>query len=57
MGAPDDARAVVDEDCRVLSVDGLRVVDCSVMPEIVRVNTHLTATMLGEAIADRMARL
>jgi choline dehydrogenase-like flavoprotein len=30
-------------------------VDCSVMPEIVRVNTHLTATMLGEAMADRIA--
>jgi 5-(hydroxymethyl)furfural/furfural oxidase len=55
MGAVDDPRTVVDDACRVLGVDRLRVVDCSVMPEIVRVNTHLTATMLGEAMADRIA--
>jgi choline dehydrogenase len=42
---------VVDADCRVLGVQGLRVVDCSVMPECVRANTHLTAL----AIAERMA--
>jgi 5-(hydroxymethyl)furfural/furfural oxidase len=54
MGAPSDPRTVVDDQCRVLGVERLRVVDCSVMPEIVRVNTHLTATMLGEAVADRM---
>ncbi len=54
MGRANDPRTVVDDACRVLGVDGLRVVDCSVMPEIVRVNTHLTATMLGEAMADRM---
>ena len=54
MGAPDDPRAVVDPDCRVLGVDGLRVVDASLMPEVPRANTHLTCVMLGERVAARL---
>jgi 5-(hydroxymethyl)furfural/furfural oxidase len=54
MGAPSDPRSVVAADCRVLGVDGLRVIDASIMPEIVRANTHLTAVMIGEHMAARM---
>jgi choline dehydrogenase len=34
--------------------EGLRVVDASVMPNIVRANTNLTCIMLGERAADWM---
>lgn len=54
MGSPDDARSVVDPDCRVIGVDGLRVVDASIMPEIPRANTHLTTVMIAEHMAERM---
>ena len=36
MGSPDDEMAVVDHQGRVLGLQGLRVVDASVMPSIVR---------------------
>jgi choline dehydrogenase len=45
--------SVVDAECRVVGVSGLRVVDMSVAPKIPRANPHLTAVMLGE----RMGRL
>jgi 5-(hydroxymethyl)furfural/furfural oxidase len=54
MGARSDARSVVDPDCRVIGVDGLRVIDCSIMPEIVRSNTHLPVVMIAELMADRI---
>jgi choline dehydrogenase len=54
MGAPDDPRTVVDPDCRVLGSEGLRVVDASIMPDVVRANTHLTCVMIGELMADRL---
>jgi choline dehydrogenase-like flavoprotein len=39
----------------VLGVEGLRVVDASIMPEVPRANTHLTVVMLAEHAAARMA--
>ena len=54
MGAASDSRAVVDPACRVIGVEGLRVIDASIMPEIVRANTHLTAVMIGELMAARI---
>ncbi|MFF4255944.1 GMC family oxidoreductase [Streptomyces sp. NPDC001663] len=54
MGSPDDPATVVDPECRVLGVDGLRVVDASVMPEVVRGNTLLSVLMIAERIADRI---
>ena len=54
MGAVSDPRTVVDSDCRVVGVEGLRVIDASVMPEVPRANTHLTAVMIGEHMAERL---
>src|ERR1700687_4839691 len=54
MGPKSDPAAVVDQYFRVRGVEGLRVVDASVMPNIVRANTNLTCIMLGERAADWM---
>jgi choline dehydrogenase len=48
MGAAHDALAVVDERCRVHGVEGLRVVDASVMPVLPGTPTHLCCVMLAE---------
>jgi choline dehydrogenase len=52
MGPESDKIAVVDQYCRVRGVAGLRVVDASVMSNIVRANTNLTCIMIGERVAD-----
>jgi choline dehydrogenase len=54
MGPKSDPEAVVDQYFRVHGLEGLRVVDASVMPNIVRANTNLTCIMLGERAADWM---
>ena len=54
MGARDDMKSVVDPECRVIGCTGLRVIDASVMPEVVRANTHLTTVMMAEKMADRL---
>jgi choline dehydrogenase len=54
MGPKSDPAAVVDQNFCVRGVGGLRVVDASVMPNIVRANTNLTCIMLGERAADWM---
>ena len=52
MGPPSDPMAVVDQYCRVRGVEGLRVADTSVMPDVIRANTNATAIMIGERVAD-----
>jgi choline dehydrogenase len=54
MGAADDPRSVVDPECRVIGCTGLRVVDASIMPTVVRANTHLTTVMIAEKMAERL---
>ncbi len=45
---------VVDGNCRVLGLDGVRVADMSIAPTVPRANTNLTAIMIGEHVADIM---
>ena len=50
MGAGEDA--VVDHKLKVHGIEGLRVADCSIMPEIVSGNTNAPAIMIGEKASD-----
>ena len=54
MGRPEDPDAVVDQDGRVFGIDGLRTIDASIMPEIVRGNINLTVIAMAELLAARM---
>jgi 5-(hydroxymethyl)furfural/furfural oxidase len=56
IGSPDDPMAVVDSAGRVIGVEGLRVVDASIMPVIVRANTNVTTMMIAEKIADMVRK-
>ena len=47
-----DAGAVVDTRLRVIGTQGLRVIDCSVMPTLVSGNTNAPAVMLAEKAVD-----
>ncbi|MEE2686938.1 MAG: GMC family oxidoreductase N-terminal domain-containing protein [Chloroflexota bacterium] len=52
MGGDMDETAVVDQHLKVRGVIGLRVVDASVMPDVVRANTNVTTMMIAERAAE-----
>ena len=51
MGVAGDPMAVVDQHLKVRGVEGLRVADASVMPDVVRANTNVTTMMIAERAA------
>ena len=54
MGAVDDPMAVVDPECRVIGVDGLRVADSSIFPRITNGNLNGPSIMTGEKASDHI---
>ena len=51
-----DADAVVDASLRVRGVEGLRVADASIMPDVVNATTHAACVMIGERAAEMIVR-
>lgn len=54
MGRRDDPMAVVDPECRVIGVDGLRVADSSIFPQVTNGNLNAPSIMVGEKAADHL---
>lgn len=54
MGPESDSMAVVNQYGWVHGLQGLRVVDASIMPDVIRANTNATTIMIAERIADWM---
>lgn len=57
MGAEDDREAVVGPDLRVRGIDGLRVIDASVMPVLVSANTNAPTMALADRAIDLLRDL
>lgn len=54
MGRRDDPMAVVDPECRVIGVEGLRVADSSIFPQVTNGNLNAPSIMVGEKAADHL---
>ena len=54
-GLPSDPLAVADQSGRVYGIDGLRIVDASLMPDSVRANINATVMMMAEKIASEIS--
>ena len=54
MGRADDPMAVVDPECRVIGVEGLRLADSSIFPRITNGNLNGPSIMVGEKASDHI---
>lgn len=54
MGRRDDPMAVVDPECRVIGVEGLRVADSSIFPQVTNGNINAPSIMVGEKASDHI---
>ncbi|TIP59943.1 GMC oxidoreductase, partial [Mesorhizobium sp.] len=54
MGRKDDPMSVVDPQCRVIGVDGLRIADSSIFPRVTNGNLNAPSIMTGEKAADHI---
>lgn len=54
MGRADDATSVVDPECRVIGVEGLRVADSSIFPRVTNGNLNGPSIMTGEKASDHI---
>lgn len=54
MGRADDAMSVVDPECRVIGIEGLRVADSSIFPRVTNGNLNAPSIMTGEKAADHI---
>jgi choline dehydrogenase len=54
MGRADDPQSVVDSQCRVIGVEGLRVADSSIFPRITNGNLNGPSIMTGEKASDHI---
>jgi choline dehydrogenase len=54
MGRRDDPGAVVDPECRVIGVEGLRLADSSIFPRVTNGNLNGPTIMVGEKAADHI---
>jgi choline dehydrogenase len=54
MGRADDMMSVVDPECRVIGVEGLRVADSSIFPRVTNGNLNAPSIMTGEKASDHI---
>ncbi|MDX8517007.1 choline dehydrogenase [Mesorhizobium dulcispinae] len=54
MGHADDLTSVVDPECRVIGVEGLRVADSSIFPRVTNGNLNAPSIMTGEKASDHI---
>ena len=52
MGPASDPMATVDQFGKLHGLEGIRVVDASIMPDCIRANTNVTTMLIGERISD-----
>jgi choline dehydrogenase-like flavoprotein len=56
MGNEDDLMAVVNSEGQVYGVENLRVIDASVMPNLIAGNTNIPTIMVAEKMADHILK-